>query len=303
MKKFLYLMMFALFTATTCLVTACGDDDDNTGGGTDNDVVTVIQLKRNRYSDGTLLYGVSTDNKAYVVGFEEGHSASALKIPANIKCEGKKYPVIGIYENAFKYSNTIISVTLPNTLLWIGNHAFNDCENLTNISFPSSLKQVGDYAFYHCQKIAKLDLKKIEEVGDFSFTHLDFIEELLIPATLTKIGTGTFCFSRFLNKIVVDANNPKYDSHDNSNAIIDKDTHTIIVGCQYTPEIPDDITTIGPYAFAYSFIPGIAIKKNVTKIGYGAFEHCSLLKRVLNCQGLVTIGDYAFYSCTNLESL
>ena len=49
MKKFLYLMMFALFTATTCLVTACGDDDDNTGGGTDNDVVTVIQLKRNRY--------------------------------------------------------------------------------------------------------------------------------------------------------------------------------------------------------------------------------------------------------------
>ena len=95
---------------------------------------------------------------------------------------------------------------------------------------------------------------------------------------MTKIGTGTFCFSRFLKKIVVDANNPKYDSHDNSNAIIDKDTHTIIVGCQYTPEIPDDITTIGPYAFAYSFIPGIAIKKNVTKIGYGAFEHCSLLK-------------------------
>ena len=111
---------------------------------------------------------------------------------------------------------------------------------------------------------------------------------------MTKIGTGTFFFFIFLNKIVVDANNPKYDSHDNSNAIIDKDTHTIIVGCQYTPEIPDDITTIGPYAFAYSFIPGIAIKKNVTKIGYGAFEHCSLLKRVLNCQGLVTIGDYAF---------
>ncbi|MBQ5474847.1 MAG: leucine-rich repeat protein, partial [Lachnospiraceae bacterium] len=47
----------------------------------------------------------------------------------------------------------------------------------------------------------------------------------------------------------VDIDNPKYDSRDNCNAIIETSSNQLIVGCKNTI-IPNTVTTIGTYAFS-----------------------------------------------------
>ena len=71
-----------------------------------------------------------------------------------------------------------------------------------------------------------------------------------------------------------------YDSRDNCNAIIEKETNTLIQGCKNT-KIPASVTNIGNYAFeGCSGLTSIEIPKGVTSIGEGAFMDCSGLKDV-----------------------
>jgi hypothetical protein len=52
-----------------------------------------------------------------------------------------------------------------------------------------------------------------------------------------------------LSQITVDPSNPKYDSRDNCNAIIETATNKLIVGCKNT-KIPSSVTEVAEDAFS-----------------------------------------------------
>ena len=152
MKKHLFFAAFALLaTCLTFSLTACGDDDDddNKGGA------TKVTLDENGdVTDGLFVYMPYEMGTAYVKGFaEDAEVPSALKIPAKIKYQGLDYTVVAIGNGAFYVGNEsdpglkITSVSLPNTLEWIGEEAFYGCTNLKSISFPDALREIGNYAF------------------------------------------------------------------------------------------------------------------------------------------------------------
>ena len=85
-----------------------------------------------------------------------------------------------------------------------------------------------------------------------------------------------------LISVSVDPANTKYDSRNNSNAIINKTTNELITGCKYT-KIPEDVVKIGGYAFAYSPIEAVEIPSSVSTIDFGAFSNSSLKSVV--CKG------------------
>ena len=140
----------------------------------------------------------------------------------------------------------------------IGSEAFRGCSGLTSIEIPAGVTSIGESAFYGCS-----GLKSIE-----------------IPAGVTSIGYLAFYGCSGLKSIVVEAGNTVYDSRDNCNAIIEKETNTLIQGCKNT-KIPAGVTSIGEYAFYWcSGLTSIEIPAGVTEIGYSAFEGCSGLKDV-----------------------
>ena len=59
-------------------------------------------------------------------------------------------------------------------------------------------------------------------------------------------------------------------------------------------KIPDEITTIGDFAFARSGLQSIKIPKGVTTIGYGAFYHCDELNSIDIPDTVTSIGANAF---------
>ena len=71
-----------------------------------------------------------------------------------------------------------------------------------------------------------------------------------------------------------------YDSRDNCNAIIEKETNTLIQGCKNT-KIPSSVTSIGNDAFyGCNGLTDIEIPASVASIGNEAFGDCSGLKDV-----------------------
>ena len=47
----------------------------------------------------------------------------------------------------------INSVTLSQSLEYIGSYAFYDCESLKSITIPASVTQIGKYAFAYCSSL------------------------------------------------------------------------------------------------------------------------------------------------------
>jgi len=91
---------------------------------------------------------------------------------------------------------------------------------------------------------------------------------------VTSIGEKVFKDNGRLTSIIVEKDNPKYDSRDNCNAIIETKSNTLIAGCKNTV-IPSSVTSIGDGTFIdYSGVTSITIPNSVTSIGDDAFYGC-----------------------------
>lgn len=119
------------------------------------------------------------------------------------------------------------------------------------------------------------------EIGYRAFSLCDELNRIHIPASVTKIGTEAFVYSgKNLSSITIDEGNKYYDSRENSNAIIETATNTLIQSCN-TTVIPNSVTKIGNYALG----------------------DCKYLKHIVIPESVTTIGQLAFLECSNLESV
>jgi len=207
-----------------------------------------------------------------------------------------------------KKTNTLIvgckNSIIPNSVTRIGDYAFEYCSGLTELTLPNSVASIGDSAFEYCSGLTKLTLpNSITSIGYSAFYGCSGLTELTLPNSVTSIGDSAFYVCRGLEKITVESGNSCYDSRDNCNSIIDKKTNTLIVGCKNSI-IPNSVTRIGDYAFAYcSGLTELTLPNSVTSIGYAAFRGCSGLTELTLPNSITSIGDYAFADCSGLSKI
>lgn len=189
--------------------------------------------------------------------------------------------VTHIDEYAFARCKNLKSITLPQSLLSIEDSAFEDCYSLENINIPDNVTYIGERAFYNCYHLNSLTIgRKVSNIGKLAFSCCDS-----------------------LKTIYVNSGNKTFDSRDESNAIINRETDTLIFGCGNTT-IPNNVKIIGAHAFAYCYsLNKIKIPNNVTKIEKFAFRDCINLSQVKLGEGVKEIGENAFIHCDKLIEL
>ena len=254
-------------------------------------------------------------------------------------CNNTKIPsgVTEIGSFAFDGCSGLTSIEIPVGVTEIGSFAFDDCSGLTGIKIPSSVTSIGNSAFYGCSGLTSIVVEadntvydsrddcnaiikketntlihgckntkipsSVTRIGERAFWDCSELTSIEIPSSVTRIGYGAFDGCSGLTSITVEAGNAMYDSRDNSNALIETKTNTLILGCKST-KIPSSVTSIGSAAFQFcEGLTSITIPEGVTSIGESAFEGCSGLTSIEIPSSVTSIGNYAFVDCIGLKDV
>lgn len=292
-------------------------------------------LAQNTVEHDGIVYRLSKNS----VGVYLGNNASGdIVIRDTVTINDRNYPVKEIWLNAFKNNVNITSVTLPFTVMRIGNSAFQGCKNLTKVNMPPMVGHIGSNAFYQTGLALSPDnlmyidkwlvgygyaeeeapngktiKKMLKPKGDVvvkdstigiaagTFQNCPSITSLSIPASVS-VFQGNFTGCKMLKSIVVDEKNRIYDSRNNCNAIVMKSTNTLMAGCSSTT-IPDGVEIICSNAFGKGAVPAsIVIPNSVKTILSDAFKGGEELMTFEIPASVESIGDGAFEGTGWLKS-
>ena len=277
---------------------------------------------------GGIYYNITDEsNKTVALTNWGNENIGSVVIPKSVEYNGNAYSVTSIGNEAFRGCSGLTSVVIPNSVTSIGSYTFYDCSGLTSIEIPNSVTSIGSCAFSYCSGLTSVVIpNSVTSIGRSAFSGCSGLTSIEIPNSVTSIGSSAFYNCSGFTSIVVAEGNANYDSRENCNAIIEKETNTLVVGCKNTIipnsvtsigdyafngrsglasiEIPNSVTSIGDEAFAYcSGLTSIEIPNSVTSIGEGAFKYCHRLTSIEIPNSVTSIGDEAFWNCDGLTSI
>ncbi len=238
-------------------------------------------------------------------GVFTGTSIQTINIPNNITTIER-----------YAFSNSLIqTLTIPDNVINIGEYAFNSCEKLNNVTIGEGLKVITRSSFSNCKQLSKVFFEnKSVIVDDWAFSYCP-IEEINME-NVAEFGTYAFTGSK-LKSISVPEGVTKvaYAAFLNSGDLAEI-------------EVPDSLISLGGHSFDgtawreaqatgsvylehifYTYDGTIAedaeftFKEGTTVIADNAFEGQKTLKKIVLPNGLLSIGNVAFWKCTNLTEI
>lgn len=181
--------------------------------------------------------------------------------------------VVSIADNAFASNQNIAKVVLNDELVSIGSKAFYDCNYLVDVVWNNKVQTIGSYAFFSC----------------------DRLDNVVIPASVLTIGDDAFMYVNGSIALVEDSQATSFGAY-------------AFAKCKFSSiNIPDTLQSVGQCCFEECTNLESIDLKNVTSIGYGAFNSCTRLKYIVIGYKVQSIGTLAggcgFESCSSLNAV
>lgn len=144
----------------------------------------------------------------------------------------------------------------------------------------------------------------VTAIKDYAFPGFIDLETITIPKSVTSIGMLSRSTTPNFKAIIVDGDNPNYESE--NGVLFDKGKKNLLCypegkkDSSYT--IPEGVESICKFAFADAIsLEGVVIPESVTTIS-SAFYNCTGLKEITIPKNVSSIDSEAFYSCTSLTA-
>lgn len=179
----------------------------------------------------------------------------------------------------------ITSIEIPEGTSRIDEAVFRYCTQMTTVVIPSTVSFIGYLAFEHCTALTSITCLATTpptlDGGTFNDTNNC---PIYVPAaSVTAYKTA---WPQYASRIV------GISPYATFNSIVDRSVTSI--------NIPNNVTSIGNYAFIYcSALTSITIPNSVTIIGKQAFANCTSLTSVTINRNTPPTLEYAVFDSTN----
>lgn len=246
------------------------------------------------------------------------------------------------------YREIITTVIITKGVTTVGSDAFYECLNLTSVTLPQGVTSIGSDAFYRCGKLTNINIPYgVTSIGYYAFGNCYNLTNVSIPSSVTDMNFSVFNGCSKLTKIIycgtieqwkeVKTNTSsfypgKLQFHDNANGIctvcghirdgsdilmveipqtdytwsLDFSTGELVIsGSGDMPNYGDSSSLLVPWYSYSDFIKAVTISKTCSTIGQYAFYNCTQLTTVKfeeGCQ-LISVSSGAFKNCGKLTDI
>ena len=160
-------------------------------------------------------------------------------------------------------------ITIPSTVVEIGEFAFLYCRRLREVVLNDGLKKIGRGVFKDCKNLRNVVLNEgLKMIRNGTFQNCPSLELITLPSTVNDVDQNAFYMCTSLREVVLN----------------------------------DGLKTIKSNAFRdCSSLENISMPSTVIEIEQYAFRNCSNLREVIIHNEGIHIRDESFLRCTSLE--
>ena len=162
-------------------------------------------------------------------------------------------------------SSVLKEIILSDGITHIGNYAFKGCSKVSSITIPDSVTSIGNHAFDSCSSLSSISLPdSVTSLGNYVFYGCIGLKELTLPVSLNAVHDNDY---------------PAFEGCTN----VEKITFTKGTGTGFN--YGNESTSLNLY----------------TKTPW--YLSTSTQKEVVLSEGIISIGDYTFKSCSGIKSV
>lgn len=231
-----------------------------------------------------LKYTINSDGTSVSVARQNRFVSGFVTIPPVIIYQEKTYTVSSIAISAFDGCYNLTSITIPSTILSIGEWAFAGCSSLLQIIVQK------DHSAFTVINGALFD-KEVKTLIAYPAGRDG--KTYTIPDTVTTIGAAAFNSCDTIALVIFPEGITTIKSH-------------AFGGCCRLCSIvfPSTLVSIGKYAFyRCSSLRSVVIPSGVSLVDNYSFRECENLSSVTIPETVTEIGNNAFDGCVNMKEI
>ena len=166
---------------------------------------SVVSIGDNAFSDCTALTYFDIPAATVSIGasaFEGCTGLTSLRFESGSELSD-------IADRTFYGCTGLLSMSLPESVVGIGESAFYGCTGLLSMNLPENVTTVGKSAFYGCSGLAMMSLgESLETVGESAFQDCSALTDLHLSQAVNSVGNWAFYGCLSLRTVRVDNPEP-----------------------------------------------------------------------------------------------